>query len=80
LVPQHPWEEVNAWAKALAHTMVNEAPDTYVATITKSKRAGKILIDFFGMIIRPPESPAIPCVLDREPPSPFRWSGGSSPN
>ena len=27
--------------------MVEEAPDTYVATITKSKRAGKILIDFF---------------------------------
>jgi len=27
--------------------MVAEAPDKYVATITKSKRKGKILIDFF---------------------------------
>jgi bifunctional non-homologous end joining protein LigD len=27
--------------------MVEQAPDTYVATITKSKRRGKILIDFF---------------------------------
>ena len=41
------WEEVKGWASAFAHTMVDEAPDTYVATITKSKRGGKILIDFF---------------------------------
>jgi bifunctional non-homologous end joining protein LigD len=27
--------------------MVEEAPDKYVATITKSKRKGKILIDYF---------------------------------
>jgi bifunctional non-homologous end joining protein LigD len=27
--------------------MVEDAPDEYVATITKSKRVGKILIDFF---------------------------------
>ena len=27
--------------------MVEQAPDRYVATITKSKRRGKILIDFF---------------------------------
>jgi bifunctional non-homologous end joining protein LigD len=31
----------------LAHQMVEQAPDRYVATITKSKRKGKILIDFF---------------------------------
>jgi bifunctional non-homologous end joining protein LigD len=46
-MPQRPWEEVKGWAKAFAYNMVNEAPDRYVATITKSKRAGKILIDFF---------------------------------
>src|SRR5689334_7426210 len=47
LAPISSWGEVKEWARALAHTMVREAPDTYVATITKSKRRGKILIDFF---------------------------------
>ncbi len=41
------WDEVKGWASALAHEMVEEAPDKYVATITKSKRKGKILIDYF---------------------------------
>jgi bifunctional non-homologous end joining protein LigD len=47
LAPTNSWEQVKDWARTLAHTMVREAPDTYVATITKSKRIGKILIDFF---------------------------------
>jgi bifunctional non-homologous end joining protein LigD len=47
LVPKSSWGDVKGWAAAFAHTMVEEAPGKYVATITKSKRAGKILIDFF---------------------------------
>ena len=47
LSPKSPWDEVKAWASAFAHRMVEDAPDTYVATITKAKRKGKILIDFF---------------------------------
>ncbi|WP_053379177.1 non-homologous end-joining DNA ligase [Nitrospira moscoviensis] len=47
LAPASPWDEVKDWARALAHQMVQDAPDTYVATITKAKRRGKILIDFF---------------------------------
>jgi bifunctional non-homologous end joining protein LigD len=47
LAPAHRWEEVKSWASAFAHAMVEEAPDKYVATITKSKRKGKILIDYF---------------------------------
>jgi bifunctional non-homologous end joining protein LigD len=47
LTPDSSWKDVKTWAGAFAHTMVEEAPDTYVATITKSKREGKILIDFF---------------------------------
>ena len=47
LSPRSPWDEVKSWASAFAHKMVEDAPDTYVATITKSKRKGKILIDFF---------------------------------
>lgn len=45
--PASSWGEVKAWASALAQNMVGQAPDKYVATITKSKRKGKILIDFF---------------------------------
>ena len=47
LAPVHRWDEVKGWASAFAHAMVQEAPDRYVATITKSKRKGKILIDYF---------------------------------
>jgi bifunctional non-homologous end joining protein LigD len=47
LAPQSSWDEVKGWASALAHKMVEQSPDKYVATITKSKRRGKILIDFF---------------------------------
>jgi bifunctional non-homologous end joining protein LigD len=47
LAPLNRWEEVKGWASAFAHDLVADAPDTYVATITKSKRKGKILIDFF---------------------------------
>jgi bifunctional non-homologous end joining protein LigD len=46
-MPTRSWHEIKAWASAFAHTMVRESPDQYVATITKSKRKGKILIDFF---------------------------------
>ena len=47
LAPTSSWADVKGWASAFAHQMVEEAPDQYVATITKSKRTGKILIDFF---------------------------------
>ena len=47
LAPTSRWDEVKGWASVLAHTMVEQAPDQYVATITKAKRKGKILIDFF---------------------------------
>lgn len=47
LAEEHRWEDVKAWASAFARQMVEEAPDRYVATITKSKRKGKILIDYF---------------------------------
>jgi bifunctional non-homologous end joining protein LigD len=47
LAPTRSWDEVKSWASAFAHNMVDQAPDKYVATISKSKRTGKILIDFF---------------------------------
>ena len=47
LTPTRTWDDVKGWASAFAHNMVAQAPDQYVATITKAKRGGKILIDFF---------------------------------
>nr|WP_111298538.1 DNA ligase D [Paracoccus saliphilus] len=46
LKPRAQWDEVKAFAKGIAEAMAGDAPDTYVATITKSKRKGKTLIDY----------------------------------
>lgn len=47
LIPKADWEEVKTWAAEFSRQMVKDVPDKYVATITKAKRVGKILIDFF---------------------------------
>ncbi|WP_117192228.1 DNA ligase D [Rhizobium terrae] len=44
--PKAEWPEVKAAMKALADGMAGDDPDRYVSTITKSKRKGKILIDY----------------------------------
>ncbi|HEX2148500.1 MAG TPA: DNA ligase D [Pseudorhizobium sp.] len=44
--PKAEWPEVKAAMKALADSMAGDSPDKYVSTITKSKRKGKILIDY----------------------------------
>jgi DNA ligase D len=46
LKPSAGWDEVKAFAKGLADDMAEDEPDRYVSTITKSKRKGKILIDY----------------------------------
>ncbi|MEO8244267.1 MAG: DNA ligase D [bacterium] len=46
LVPKADWPTVRAFSKSLAVAMAADSPDRYVATITKSKRRGKILIDY----------------------------------
>ncbi len=40
------WDQVKSFTKAIAQAMAADSPDRYVATITKSKRHGKILIDY----------------------------------
>ena len=40
------WEAVKGFAAALARSMAADAPDRYVATVSKAKRTGKILIDY----------------------------------
>jgi bifunctional non-homologous end joining protein LigD len=44
--PKAAWPEVKAFTKAIADSMASDSPDRYVSTITKSKRKGKILIDY----------------------------------
>lgn len=44
--PKANWPDVKAFTKAIADSMAADSPDKYVSTITKSKRKGKILIDY----------------------------------
>jgi bifunctional non-homologous end joining protein LigD len=44
--PSNGWDELKAFTKGLADAMASDAPDAFVSTITKSKRGGKILIDY----------------------------------
>lgn len=46
LKPKTGWDETKQFTKEIAEAMAKAAPDKYVATITKSKRSGKILIDY----------------------------------
>jgi len=46
LTPKAQWPAVKAFTKTMADAMAADSPDKYVSTITKSKRTGKILIDY----------------------------------
>lgn len=46
LTPKADWPTVKAFTKGLADGMAADSPDAYVSTITKSKRKGRILIDY----------------------------------
>ncbi|HYE99563.1 MAG TPA: hypothetical protein VEJ18_11665, partial [Planctomycetota bacterium] len=47
LEPRHSWDDIKEWSRRVAQEFVDKAPDRFVATMTKSKRKGKIFIDFF---------------------------------
>ncbi|MGO4840638.1 ATP-dependent DNA ligase, partial [Rhizobiaceae sp. 2RAB30] len=46
LKPKAHWPTVKAFTKRIAEEMSSDSPGHYVATITKSKRRGKILVDY----------------------------------
>jgi bifunctional non-homologous end joining protein LigD len=46
VTPKLAWDEVKAFAKSFAQSMAADAPSLYVATMSKTKRAGKIFIDY----------------------------------
>jgi bifunctional non-homologous end joining protein LigD len=46
LKPKAGWEEVKAFAQSLAEAMANDAPERFVATMSKQVRAGRIFVDY----------------------------------
>ncbi|MDB5526734.1 MAG: ligase [Rhizobium sp.] len=46
LKPEADWTEVKDFTHRIADEMARDEPEKYVATITKSKRHGKILVDY----------------------------------
>ncbi|MBV8879529.1 MAG: DNA ligase D [Planctomycetaceae bacterium] len=47
LLPKQSWEDLKEFSRSIAEEFVRAAPHWFVATMTKSKRAGKIFLDFF---------------------------------
>jgi bifunctional non-homologous end joining protein LigD len=46
ITPKQDWEAVKLFTKKVAEELVREAPQLYTATMSKSKREGKIYIDY----------------------------------
>ncbi len=46
LIPEADWSVVKPFTKSVAEDMARDAPDRFVATISKAKRTGKILVDY----------------------------------
>ncbi|MBR0668045.1 DNA ligase D [Roseomonas hellenica] len=46
LKPKADWAAVKAFTKGIAESMAADSPERFVATITKAKRRGKILVDY----------------------------------
>lgn len=46
LKPNAGWEEVKSFAKSIADEMASDDPERFVATVTKSRRRAKILVDY----------------------------------
>jgi bifunctional non-homologous end joining protein LigD len=46
LKPRADWEEVKVFTKALAEAMAKDSPKSYVSTIAKKARDGKIFVDY----------------------------------
>jgi bifunctional non-homologous end joining protein LigD len=46
LKPGHSWDQHRDFAEAFARVMAEEAPDLYVANMSKAKRKGRIFIDY----------------------------------
>ena len=46
IAPKQGWDEVKAFAKAIADALVAARPDRYTANMAKAARGGKIFVDY----------------------------------
>ena len=46
ITPRAGWDEVKAFCRAVAEELTRRDPERYLATMSKSKRRGKIFIDY----------------------------------
>ncbi len=46
LTPRNDWDDIRAFAEAMARTIAAEDPDRYLAEMSKVKRKGRIFIDY----------------------------------
>jgi len=46
IVPEHGWEAVRAWSRAVAERVEARWPERFVSDMSKSKRDGRIFIDY----------------------------------
>jgi bifunctional non-homologous end joining protein LigD len=46
IVRKYEWNDIKEFSKRVAEQMTREAPDRYLATMSKAKRKGKIFIDY----------------------------------
>jgi bifunctional non-homologous end joining protein LigD len=44
--PERPWDEIKSFSRAIAEHLEKMLPDRFTATMSKSKRTGKIFIDY----------------------------------
>jgi bifunctional non-homologous end joining protein LigD len=47
LASRDKWPEVKSFAAVVANEMVETAPEAYIATMTKTRRKGKVFVDYF---------------------------------
>jgi DNA primase len=46
LTPRYGWDEVKGFAEAMARILSAEKPDRYLADMSKSRRKGRIFVDY----------------------------------
>ena len=46
LTPHHGWDDIRAFAEAMARTLAAEYPDRFLAEMSKTRRKGRIFIDY----------------------------------
>ncbi|UDF05300.1 DNA ligase D [Asticcacaulis sp. AND118] len=44
--PEHDWDAIKAFTRAIAESMAHDSPDRFVAQASKAKRKGRIFVDY----------------------------------